>query len=954
MTVPSRAWPLAVLLAACAPAAPALRPNVGPLPAADPVVLPPSQPVAGPSSSEAASAPARVVERTIAPEEAFQRGLMPLNSAGVLRFAAAHPEADGRGVLIAILDSGIDPSTPGLQTTSTGLPKLLDLRDFSGEGRIALRPISRRGDTLLVEGHRLLGAGRIASLADRDQYWGGVVDERRFGEAPAADFDGNGTVGDSFPVVVVRGGSGWMLFVDTQLNGTVADDRPVRDFSEARESFAWGPTTRPPTLSVAVNFADSGGAPVLDLFFDSFSHGTHVAGIAAGHDHYGVVGFDGVAPGARVLGLKIANDAHGAITVSGSMLRALSYAIRFAKERQLPLVVSLSFGVGNELEGRARIDAQIDSILSANPNVIMMVASGNDGPGLSTIGFPGSAARVLSIGATDPGVFNGLESPGQDTVDPVAPFSSRGGELAAPDIVVPGTAYSSVPNFAVGDEQQSGTSMATPYASGLAARLLSGVVVSGRMVPAASIAQALRSSARLPSGATAVDAGAGVPDLESAWRWLAATGTVPVLDVEVGDQRVRGALFLTASATATNAPPLTARVALHRRDGTGTLHLKLSANSSWVHFPGSVSVVGGSAEISVRVDVAGMSPGVHNTTILAYAIDSTVGPLARIPVTVRVPMAAATRVASQVVAVAAGGVGRVIIPADSGRGMQVEVATTTADGQVTAALHEPGGMPFRDGAMLPAGSGDGAALFDLASNDVEGGLYELDVVAGPLAGSTATVTVRRAPVHLEALPLRDSLRISARNLVGAPLSVRLRAGMVGAERNFSLRRPDNGALRLVVAVPEWATRLQVDTRMARTEWSRFTDFGVTFLDVAGNHLSSAPLDYAFGRAAPELPDRLRGDSLVILLSPSFAASAPTGWQLDLSVRFYAEEVMGLDDGGRPAQSLAPGKMIEQQFHRSAWPLEIPPGFIPVIIVLAQEGEDTIWMREIALQGGTAP
>ena len=65
--------------------------------------------------------------------------------------------------------------------------------------------------------------------------------------------------------------------------------------------------------------------------FDVFGHGTHVAGIAAGHDIYGVSGFDGVAPGAQLLGLKIANGANGGITTTGSMVRAMDYAIRFAR-----------------------------------------------------------------------------------------------------------------------------------------------------------------------------------------------------------------------------------------------------------------------------------------------------------------------------------------------------------------------------------------------------------------------------------------------------------------------------------------------------------------------------------------------------------------------------------------------------------------------------------------------
>jgi hypothetical protein len=59
-----------------------------------------------------------------------------------------------------------------------------------------------------------------------------------------------------------------------------------------------------------------------------------------------------VAPGAQLLGLKIANDAQGGISTTGSMLRAVDYAITFAHQRSMPLVLNMSFGVGNEAEGR--------------------------------------------------------------------------------------------------------------------------------------------------------------------------------------------------------------------------------------------------------------------------------------------------------------------------------------------------------------------------------------------------------------------------------------------------------------------------------------------------------------------------------------------------------------------------------------------------------------------------
>ena len=100
--------------------------------------------------------------------------------------------------------------------------------------------------------------------------------------------------------------------------------------------------------------------------------------------------------------------------------------------RHLPLVLNLSFGVGNELEGQARIDGIVDSVLAAHPDVVLTISAGNDGPGLSTIGFPGSAGRAISVGATLPGSFLPPGPVGAPSPDQLAYFSSRGGEVARP------------------------------------------------------------------------------------------------------------------------------------------------------------------------------------------------------------------------------------------------------------------------------------------------------------------------------------------------------------------------------------------------------------------------------------------------------------------------------------------------------------------------------------------
>src|SRR5207249_6668943 len=131
------------------------------------------------------------------------------------------------------------------------------------------------------------------------------------------------------------------------------------------------------------------------------------------------------------------------ISVTGSMQRAMEYAARYAQQRNMPLVLNLSFGVGNEVEGRAVIDSIVNAFLLAHPNVVLTVSAGNDGPGLSTVGFPGSADLALSVGALEPGAFTRPPQAGAPPPDRMGWWCSRGGAHAKPDVVAPGEAFSS-------------------------------------------------------------------------------------------------------------------------------------------------------------------------------------------------------------------------------------------------------------------------------------------------------------------------------------------------------------------------------------------------------------------------------------------------------------------------------------------------------------------------------
>jgi major intracellular serine protease len=205
-------------------------------------------------------------------------------------------------------------------------------------------------------------------------------------------------------------------------------------------------------------------------FVDSQGHGTHVAGtIAARQNDVGVVG---VAPQCRLLVAKVLGD-DGSGT-SHQVAAGVDWAVACGAD-----ILSMSLG---SPDASPNIAAAIDRAVAAGRFVIC--AAGNDGRD-DAVNYPARWESTIAVGAVD-------------RQGSVARFSSRGPQV---DVCAPGADVLST--FPAGRYARlSGTSMATPFVTGVVALMLAKHRQHGGATPVRNVAD-LREHLRR----TATDAG---------------------------------------------------------------------------------------------------------------------------------------------------------------------------------------------------------------------------------------------------------------------------------------------------------------------------------------------------------------------------------------------------------------------------------------------------------------
>ena len=232
---------------------------------------------------------------------------------------------------------------------------------------------------------------------------------------------------------------------------------------------------------------------------------------------------NGVAPGAKVIALKLGNNLFtGGATVTGSMKKAYLYADKISKERKEPCIVNMSFGIGAEIEGQAEMENLITKLMKDNPYLYICVANGNEDPEY----FFRRIAVIFRLCILLRSCINQKRRKRSlwcktELHDIILYFSSRGGEVDKPDVVSPGAAFSTVPNYMPSDRFW-GTSMASPYTSGVMSLLLSAAAKEypDTKIPSELLYEAVRQSATYMENYTWIDQGHGYINAEKAWELL--------------------------------------------------------------------------------------------------------------------------------------------------------------------------------------------------------------------------------------------------------------------------------------------------------------------------------------------------------------------------------------------------------------------------------------------------
>ncbi|MDN3264333.1 S8 family serine peptidase [Streptomyces sp. CSDS2] len=462
----------------------------------------------------------------------------PSFETGAVAFVRDHPKADGRGVTIGILDSGVDLGHPALRTTTTGERKIVDwvtatdpVTDGDGTWRRMTTGVSGPAFSVTT------AQGTEKFTAPEGSYkFNYMYESATAGGDEKGDLNRDGDTTDAWGVLYDPAAG--TVRVDTNDNLDFTDDPAMKPYKDGFQVGHFG--TDDPATDVAervpfvvetrkdvVYNASGAKADYVNIGVIESEHGTHVAGITAANGLFGGK-MNGAAPGAKIVSSRACTWTGGCTNV------ALTEGMIDLVTKRGVDIVNMSIGGLPALNDGNNARAELYTRLIDTYGVQLVISAGNSGPGTNTIGDPGLADKVISVGATiskETWAANYGSVVAKEYA--MMPFSSRGPREDGgftPTLSAPGAAINTTQTWLPGGpvaeagyslpagySMLQGTSMAAPQATGATALLLSAAKRAGIDLTPARLRTALTSTADHIKGVQAYEEGAGLINIVDAW-----------------------------------------------------------------------------------------------------------------------------------------------------------------------------------------------------------------------------------------------------------------------------------------------------------------------------------------------------------------------------------------------------------------------------------------------------
>lgn len=477
------------------------------------------------------------VERYPAPssETLAKNPYNPSFETGAVDFVEENPKADGRGVTIGILDSGVDLGHPALQKTTTGERKIVDWVT-------ATDPVSdgdgtwRRMDTA-VSGPAFTADGRTWQAPAGSYKYRVFRENATLGGDMAGDLNRDGDTTDTWGVLYDPAQG--TVRVDLDNDGDFTNDAAMKPYKDGFQIGYFGKDNPATPVVERIPFvveirkdvvynAAGAKADFVNIGVIEGAHGTHVAGITAANGLFGGK-MNGAAPGAQLVSSRACTWSGGCTNV------ALTEGMIDLVANRGVDIVNMSIGGLPPLNDGNNARAELYTRLIDTYGVQLVISAGNDGPGTNTISDPALADKVISVAASiSKETWAANYGSGVTTRYGLLPFSARGPREDGgftPTLTAPGAAINSTQTWAAGSavaeagyqlppgySMLQGTSMASPQATGASALLLSAAKQKRISLTPAKLRTALTSSATKIPGLQAHEQGAGLINVVGAWE----------------------------------------------------------------------------------------------------------------------------------------------------------------------------------------------------------------------------------------------------------------------------------------------------------------------------------------------------------------------------------------------------------------------------------------------------